>query len=243
MKYLFISVLLVLALAGCARATPTNPPPTVAAVEVTPTLEPAATPLPPTETPLPPTATPVPPTETPAATPTLEATATRTRVPVTPGPIATATITPTATEAAVAFKHPAPLLIEPGAPGKTDVRTDGKDNLAFRWMPNAYLEKGECYQVTVKIVNLNDPERAYGQQSYLVRESCNSDPSWKMFEFVLLKKNPPSYQDLILAANKNTDSNSYKVFWWVTVVREEGDGRFTPLSPASAQFEFTLQSP
>ncbi len=222
-------------LIGCTQTAPTpTPKPTVA-----PTLVAAAT-EPPTMTPLPPpptasvaTDTPAPTnTSAPTDTPMPTATVTRTRAPVTPKPKASPTNT------AVALKYPPPDLIEPGS---KDTRIEGKDALEFKWKPIADFGTDECYQVTVRIINLNDPTQRYGQASYLAQNTCNSAVSSGTLKFTLYPKRlgQPDYEGLVGIASQITPSNVYQVRWWVTVVRNDG----TPLSPPSAQFEFRLNSP
>ncbi len=232
---LVLFALLALVVIGCSQNKPAptiTPGPTTAAVVQTATEESSATALPPTPTEAATavsattntpalTATSVP-TDTPAATPS------RTRAPATAKPRATAT------NAAVALKYNAPVLLEPHA---GDTRQASKDDFLFKWQPVANLGANECYQVTVQVINLADPNHQYGQDSFLAQNTCNSAISQGIMAFSLLKKNPPSYSGLIARATQlGGPSNQFDVKWWVMVVRSDG----TPLSPASEPFDFML---
>jgi hypothetical protein len=236
MKRWLTLILLVVAVIGCDRFQPApTPTPTAAPISLpTPTVAPTLTPLPPTPT-LAPTDTPAP-TNTPAPTDTPTATVTRTRVrlPQTPTPTPKAA----ATNTTVALKYSAPQLLEPGA---GDTRQAGKDDLVFKWQPVADIGVNECYLVTVRLVNLADPVQHYAQDSFLARDTCNSAVSGGNLKFTLYRPKyaPPNYGGLMFEAEKPTPTNAFSVRWWVTVVQADG----TPLSPPSAQFAFTLQSP
>lgn len=227
---------LAVTLIGCDRLRP-GPTPTataVATVVPAPTGAPSATPLPPTvtlEPTEPPTVVSAVPTGTAAPTGTPIETPTLTRV----RPAATRKVT--ATNTVVAFKYGAPKLIGPNA---GDTRLEGKDDLLFKWQPAGDLGPNECYLVTVQVVNLADPLQHYGQDSFLAQETCNTAASAGTSQFTLRKKNPPSYTGLVAVATSiGGPSSEFRVRWWVTVVLSDG----TPLSPPSAQSEFTLSSP
>jgi hypothetical protein len=236
MKRWLTLMVLAAAIVGCDRFQPARTPTRTAAPTSVPapTETPSLTSLPPTLT-LAPTDTPTltsasAPTDTPAPTNTPTATATTPRVRFTPTPEATATTV------ATAQKYSAPILVGPGA---GDTRLDGKDDLLFKWKPVGNLGPNECYLVTVQVINITDPVQRYGQGSFLAQDTCNSAASSGNLQFTLRKRNPPSYQGLVADASQNVPSSEYKVRWWVTVVIADG----TPLSPPSAQFEFTLESP
>lgn len=239
MRYVLLLVLLTLALVGCV-ATPTPEPtlePTAIPTEIPPPTEPPTnTPLPPTPTleptvtPLPPTATPILPTNTPLPTPT------HTRRPLTPRPAATATPSP------VVFLYNAPELVEPTA---GDTRLVGRDDLVFRWNPVGDLGANECYQLTLQVVNLADPNQNYGEGVYLVSESCNSRAEGKPLQFVVRRRAPaPDYAGLIATADAlaGVPSQEYLGRWRVQVVLQQ-DGQTIPLSPPSAWAEFKMRVP
>lgn len=244
MKRWFIVLGLMFAVVGCATTPtpePTTVPTAIPTIIPTPTQAPTRTTLPPTPTPLPVTDTPEATsaplvTDTPLPTDTPLATATNTRRPATPKP--TATFAPT--EVPVTF--PAPELVEPGVGGKIDTRTAGRDSLVFHWKPVGRLDAGECYQVTVRVTNIVDEKQA--EQSYLVQATCNSGGDEPIDEFILHPKKggPPDYEGLTNYASTGTQTNQYKVTWYVTVVHQDGN-QTTPISPPSAPAEFTLLSP
>lgn len=227
---------LAVALIGCDRLRPgPTPTPTAAPTVVpAPTQAPSATSMPPTvtlEPTEPPTVVSALPTDTsaPTGTPTNTPAPTRLRPAATPKAAATNTV--------VALKYEAPKLI---GPATGDTRIEGKDDLLFKWQPVGDLGPNECYLVTVQIVNLADPLQHYGQDSFLAQDTCNSATSAGTPQFTLRKKNPPSYTGLVaVATSMGGPSSEFRVRWWVTVVQADR----TPLSPASAQFEFTLSSP
>jgi hypothetical protein len=240
MKTKLILVAMVLFIAGCA-STPT-PAPTVAAPTAVPTeipkptQEPTATPLPPTPTTAP-TITPLPPTNTPLPT-TPAPTATKTRAPVTREP----TAPPTATE--IALKYNAPVLVEPHS---GDTRTAKRDDFVFVWNPVADLQANECYLLTLQIKNLVDPQQEhYGQEKYLVQDSCNSSAQNGPLRFSVNRRPPaPNYDGLIATADAlagNISSQEYLVRWTVQTVLQQ-DGNLIPLSPPSEPGEFRLLNP
>jgi hypothetical protein len=240
MKATLILAAMIFLIAGCA-STPT-PAPTVAAptslpTEIPqPTQAPTNTALPPTPTTAP-TITPLPPTNTPLPT-TPAPTATNTRVPVTRQP----TALPTATQ--VAIKYAAPLLIEPQS---GDTRMARRDDFVFVWHPVADLEANECYLVTVQVKSLVDPlQEHYGQEQYLVADSCNSRLESGPLRFTVNRRPPaPNYDGLMATADAlagNISSQEYLVRWFVEVVAEQ-DGNWTPVSEQSAVGEFRLLNP
>jgi hypothetical protein len=236
MKRLVTLITLAVLVIGCDRLQPAPAPtPTAAPTFLpTPTEAPTLTPVPPTPTTAP-TDTPAP-TNTPAPTDTATATVTRTRVRLSQTPTPTTKVE--ATNTTVALKYNAPQLTEPGAGFSY---TAGKSDLVFKWQPVADLGQNECYQVTVRIINVTDPNQRYAQESYLATDTCNSGISGGALKFTLYRPKfaPPNYGGLLLEAEQSTPSNEFRVRWWVVVVQADG----TPLSPPSAQFEFTLFSP
>jgi hypothetical protein len=239
MKRILLLAAFVLIVAGCA-STPT-PAPTVAAPTAVPTeipqptQAPTNTALPPTPTTAP-TVTPLPPTNTPLPT-TPAPTATNTRVPVTRQPTATPT------ETTVALKYSAPVLLEPH---QGDTRVLRRDAFVFKWEPVADLAPNECYQLTLRITHLADPNHSYAEQKYLVESSCNSSVGSGTVQFVVSGRAPaPNYDGLVDEANGKAggiDSQEYQVTWYVQVVLNQ-DGNLIPLSPPSATGEFRLLSP
>lgn len=229
--------ILAMVVVGCDRfqtaPTPTTAPTAAPTSLPTPTQAPTMTPLPPTPTTAP-TETPAP-TDTVAPTGTATATVTRTRVRLTATPTPTAQAVVTSTT--VALKYSAPELIEPH---EGDSRQAPKDDLQFRWKPVADLGQNECYQVTVRFINVTDPVQTYGQESYIATDTCNSGMDVGSLKFTLNRPKyvPPNYAGLMDAAQKLTPANEFRVRWWVVVVQADG----TPLSPPSQQFEFTLFS-
>ena len=239
MKTNLILVAILFLIAGCA-STPTPVPtvtaPTTIPTEIPqPTQAPTNTALPPTPTTAP-TMTPLPPTNTPLPT-TPAPTATNTRVPVTRQP----TALPTAT--AIALKFDAPVLLEPH---QGDTRVLKRDAFVFKWEPVGDLAENECYQLTLRVVHLADPNRNYAEQKYLVESSCNSAVGSGTVEFTVNGRAPaPNYDGLVDEANGKAggiDSQEYLVQWNVQAVLNQ-DGDLIPLSPPSATGEFTLQSP
>ncbi len=238
MKRCLTLILLAMVVIGCSQNKPTPTAftaPTTPVAAATATQEPSATALPASPTEVATLVSAV--TSTPASTSTSApsntpaATATNTRAPITPRLRATATNT------AVALKYGAPQLIEPGAPGSHDTFVANKDDLRFKWQPVADLGTSECYQVTVRMTNLADPAQNYAQDSFLAQNTCNSTMAGGALTFSLLKRNPPTYSGLIALAEKlGGPSDKFDVKWWVTVVRSDS----TLLSPASAQFEFSV---
>ncbi len=238
MKFTLLLLALAMFFVGCA-ATPT-PEPTLTPTSIPtaipkPTQTPTNTALPPTPTTAP-TITPPPATNTPIPT-TPAPTVTNTRLPVTREP----TATPTATE--IALKYEAPELIEPRA---GDTRVIRRDAFIFKWNPVADLQLNECYQLRLRIVHLADPNRNYGEESYLVESSCNSAIGSGVVQFVVNGRAPaPNYDGLVDEANGKAggvDSQEYLVQWDVRVVLNQ-DGKLTPLSPSSAISEFRLLNP
>lgn len=240
MKAIFFLSVIIFAVAGCA-STPTPAPtvvvPTTVPTEIPlPTQAPTNTALPPTPTAAP-TITPLPPTNTPLPT-TPAPTATNTRAPVTRQPTATAT----ATE--IALKFDAPQLKEP-ANGATF--TARRDDFRFVWEPVGDLGPNECYLLTLQIQSLVDPQQEhYGQEKYLVQESCNSTVSGGPLLFVVNRRPPaPNYDGLIATADAlagNVSSQEYLVHWTVQTVLQQ-DGNLIPLSPPSVTGEFRLLNP
>jgi hypothetical protein len=234
-------IVLAVALVGCDRFQPARTPTQTSTPASLPTATgaPSETPLAPTLVLLPtdtsvPTATGAATSAATAAEPaTLTTTPTATKAPVVIRP----TSKPTTTNTVVALKYNAPVLVGPGA---GDTRVDGKDDLLFIWKPAGDLGPNECYLVTVRVVNVVDPLQHFVQDSFTAQDTCNSAASSGNLEFTLRKRNPPSYQGMVAqAAQIGGPSSQFKVRWWVTVVSADG----TPLSPPSAQFEFTLESP
>lgn len=236
MKRWVLTFTLAVAIIGCDRLSPgPTPTPTAAPTLVpAPTQAPSATPLPPTAT-LEPTQAPTvivtAPTVTtaPTDTPTVEPTKTRVRQPVSPKP--------TPTNTGVVLKYPAPTLIEPGAPG-TSFTFSTNNDLVFKWQPVADLSQNECYLITVWFINVQD--QRYSPFTQLIGNSCASVISGGNLKFTLNrpKFGPPNYAFQIADAEKFTPTQVFRVRWWVQVVITDG----TPLSPPSAQYEFTLQS-
>lgn len=240
MKTKLLLVTMVLFIAGCASTptpAPTVPAPTTVPTEIPkPTQEPTNTPLPPTPTAAP-TITPLPPTSTPLPT-TPAPTATNTRVPVTREP----TVQPTATE--IALKYNAPLLVEPHSGDTRDAR---RDDFNFVWNPVADLQANECYLLTLQIKNQVDPQQAhYGEEKYLVQDSCNSSAQNGPLRFTVNRRAPaPNYDGLIATADAlagNISSQEYLVRWTVQAVLQQ-DGNLVPLSPPSEPAEFRLLNP
>lgn len=238
-KILFVAIFFLIA--GCA-STPTPAPtaeipPTAIPTEIPkPTEAPTNTALPPTPTSAP-TITPPPPTNTPLPT-TPAPTATNTRAPVTREP----TALPTATE--VAIKYAAPVLVEPHS---GDTRMARRDDFVFVWNPVADLEAHECYLVTVQVKSQVDPlQEHYGQEQYLVTDSCNSRIESGPLRFTVNRRPPaPNYDGLMATADAlagNISSQEYLVRWFVEVVAEQ-DGSWTPVSEQSEIGEFKLLNP
>lgn len=238
LRFTLLLIGLLAVIVSCA-STPTPVPTTVppTAVPTTPpqpTAAPTNTPLPrtpttaPTITIAPATNTPIPTSPTP--------TATNTRPPVTAAP-PTDVISPTAT--AVVVKYGAAELLEPK---QGDTRRVRKDAFVFRWNPVGDLAANECYLLRLRITHLADPNRNYGQATYLVESSCNSAVGSGVVEFVVNGRAPaPNYDGLVDEANAlaGIDSQEYLVEWDVTVVLNE-NGVLTPIGETSAVGQFTL---
>ena len=239
-KLLFVAVLFLIA--GCA-STPT-PAPTAVPPTAVPTVIPKPTKLP-TNTSLPPapppttapTITQLPPTNT--AIPTTPApTATNTRAPVTRIP----TELPTATQVVMKFEKPE--LVEP-SDGATF--TAKRDDLVFVWRPVGNLAPDECYLLTLQIKSLVDPQQEhYGEEKYLVSQSCNTTVESGPQHFTVNRKAPaPNYDGLIATADAqsgNISAQEYLVRWTVQTVLNQG-GNYIPISPPSATGEFKLLNP
>ena len=237
MKSWLTLILLGVAVIGCDRFQPARTPtstltPTAVLTSVpSPTEIPSLTPLPPaptfapTDTPLPTSVGGATATEVPTGTPT----ATKTRVRSTLSPRATPTST------GVVLKYVAPTLIEPGAPGTRFSFNTGND-LVFKWQPVANLDQNECYLITVWMINVVD--QRYSPSTQLVRDTCGSGINGGTLQFVLNRPRfgPPNYGGMMADAERLTPTNEFRVRWWLMVVLADG----TPLSPPSAQFEFTL---
>lgn len=235
---LIFAIVLVVVLTACGATGPAPAPTTAvqptrtaapAPPAATATTAPANTAVPPTDTPAP-TNTVAGPTVAVTTTTVVTATATRPAVVATTGPTATAQPTK------VTLKYGAPELLEPKS---GDTRIAGKDTFVFRWKPVAELGAGEFYQVFVAIVNPID--NTSPNQTWNV--GCNAD-STGYCRFVLGKT--PTGQDylgLLAAANRLSSPNTLKVRWSVTVVLDQGGGKFVPISPTSDTIEFTLQNP
>lgn len=241
MKTKLILVVMIFLIAGCA-STPTPAPtvavpPTAIPTEIPkPTQAPTNTALPPTPTTAP-TITPLPPTNTPLPT-TPAPTATNTRAPVTREP----TALPTATEIALRFEPP--VLVEP-ANGATF--TARRDDFVFVWEPVGDLQADECYALTLQVKSLVDPQQEhYGQEIYLVQDSCNSTVQGGQLRFTVNRRPPaPNYDGLMATADAlagNISSQDYLVRWSVQAVLRQ-DGNLIPLSPPSETGEFKLLNP
>ncbi len=144
----------------------------------------------------------------------------------------------TATPTSIVFKYPEPQLLEPHA---GDTRLAGKDDLVLKWKPVADLQTGECYLVTVRVTNVTDPGQRYAQSSYLAQDTCASTIGGGTLSFTLYIKRhgEPDYEGLVAIASQTAPSSVYEVRWWVNVATIDE----TPLSPASQEFPFTLNSP
>jgi hypothetical protein len=103
----------------------------------------------------------------------------------------------------------------------------------------ADLGKNECYSINIMVINNID--QRYSPFSQIVTSSCNSAVGGGNLEFVLYRPKyaPPNYSNLVVDAQKFTQTNAFTVRWSVTAVQDDG----TPLSPPSQQFQFTLNSP